>query len=165
MTNEALLHLLVSSLCSHRREITIIEHGNLSTTYVVKTASDDVCKVVGKGGKHINVIKAIFRLIGDTEGKAITVILDEPHAKPPPVTSDANAMTDDEIFSMLEAALVKFWPVEFACEFFKPTNQLRINVASSGAPSEKCQSLIEPLKTLFGAIGKANGRIVVLDFV
>lgn len=168
MTNTELLRSIVQALCRHRKLVTITCSGDYADAFVIRTMRDDIGKIVGKQGKHINWIKAVFALIGGRDGRPIRVILDEPHAVAPPHGEHGcgSGLDDSQIAELAASVLSRFLPIEFAIEHTSTAATLAITVALTAEPDAALLPLLEGMKSLWGAIGKANNdRTVALDFV
>ncbi len=71
---QQLLELLVKTLVKNENEVEITkEEGEKSITFVVKVASEDIGKVIGKNGKMASSIRTIIKSIGAKEHKKIFV--------------------------------------------------------------------------------------------
>ncbi len=71
---QQLLELLVKTLVKNENEVEVTkEEGEKSITFVVKVASEDIGKVIGKNGKMASSIRTIIKSIGAKEHKKIFV--------------------------------------------------------------------------------------------
>ena len=71
---QQLLELLVKTLVKNENEVEVTkEEGEKSITFVVKVASEDIGKVIGKNGKMASSIRTIIKSIGAKEQKKIFV--------------------------------------------------------------------------------------------
>ncbi len=71
---QQLLELLVKTLVKNENEVEVTkEEDDKSITFVVKVASEDIGKVIGKNGKMASSIRTIIKSIGAKEHKKIFV--------------------------------------------------------------------------------------------
>ena len=71
---QQLLELLVKTLVKNENEVEVTkEEGEKSITFVVKVASEDIGKVIGKNGKMASSSRTIIKSIGAKEHRKIFV--------------------------------------------------------------------------------------------
>ena len=71
---QQLLELLVKTLVKNENEVEVTkEEDDKSITFVVKVASEDIGKVIGKNGKMASSIRTIIKSIGAKAHKKIFV--------------------------------------------------------------------------------------------
>ena len=76
---KALIEFIAKSLVEHPDEVQVIESGSGSRVRLELTvAKDDMGRVIGKGGKVANSIRALLRVAAEREGKQATLDVVEP---------------------------------------------------------------------------------------
>ncbi len=76
---KALIEFIAKSLVEYPEQVEVQEFGNGDHIRVeLSVAKDDMGRVIGKGGKVANSIRAILRVAAEREGKQITLDVVEP---------------------------------------------------------------------------------------
>jgi len=76
---KALIEYIAKSLVEHPDEVQVNESGSGSRVRLELTvAKDDMGRVIGKGGKVANSIRALLRVAAEREGKQATLDVVEP---------------------------------------------------------------------------------------
>ncbi|NJC98548.1 MAG: RNA-binding protein [Anaerolineales bacterium] len=74
-----LIEYIAKSLVDHPEEVQVRELGGGSRIRLeLKVAKDDMGRVIGKGGKVANSIRALLRVAAEKEGKQATLDVVEP---------------------------------------------------------------------------------------
>ena len=76
---KALTEYIAKSLVDHPEEVAVdeIRHGN-RVTLELSVAKDDMGRVIGKGGKVANSIRALLKVAAERAGKQVTLDVMEP---------------------------------------------------------------------------------------
>src|SRR3989338_5305395 len=89
-----ILNNLVDNPDQVQVEETTDENGLVTLNATV--ASDDMGKVIGKGGKVINAIRQVVRIRAIKEGKRVTINVAEPAGSPPrPVPTESEEIPSE----------------------------------------------------------------------
>ncbi len=76
---KALIEFIAKSLVEHPEQVEVQEYGNDDHIRLeLSVAKDDMGRVIGKGGKVANSIRAILRVAAEREGKQVTLDVVEP---------------------------------------------------------------------------------------
>lgn len=76
---KALIEFIAKSLVEHPEQVEVQESGNDDHVRVeLSVAKEDMGRVIGKGGKVANSIRAILRVAAEREGKQVTLDVIEP---------------------------------------------------------------------------------------
>ena len=76
---KALIEFVAKSLVEHPEDVHVQESGSGSRVRIELTvAKDDMGRVIGKGGKVANSIRALLRVAAEREGKQATLDVLEP---------------------------------------------------------------------------------------
>jgi len=76
---KALIEFIAKSLVEHPEQVEVQESGNDDHIRIeLSVAKDDMGRVIGKGGKVANSIRAILRVAAEREGKQVTLDVVEP---------------------------------------------------------------------------------------
>ncbi len=76
---KALIEFIAKSLVEHPEQVEVQEFGTGDHIRVeLSVARDDMGRVIGKGGKVANSIRAILRVAAEREGKQVTLDVVEP---------------------------------------------------------------------------------------
>ena len=76
---KALIEFVAKSLVEHPEDVHVEESGSGSRVRIELTvAKDDMGRVIGKGGKVANSIRALLRVAAEREGKQATLDVLEP---------------------------------------------------------------------------------------
>lgn len=74
-----LIEFIAKSLVEHPEQVEVQENGNDDHVHLeLSVAKDDMGRVIGKGGKVANSIRAILRVAAEREGKQVTLDVVEP---------------------------------------------------------------------------------------
>ncbi|MDL1912707.1 KH domain-containing protein [Chloroflexi bacterium CFX6] len=74
-----LIEYIAKSLVDHPEEVSVTESGGGSHVRIeLSVAKDDMGRVIGKGGKVANSIRALLRVAAEKEGKQATLDVVEP---------------------------------------------------------------------------------------
>lgn len=74
-----LIEYVVKSLVDHPDEVQVTQSGNGSRVRIeLSVSKDDMGRVIGKGGKVANSIRALLRVTAEKEGKQATLDVVEP---------------------------------------------------------------------------------------
>jgi predicted RNA-binding protein YlqC (UPF0109 family) len=74
-----LIEFIAKALVDHPDQVEVRESGGGSRVRVeLKVAKDDMGRVIGKGGKVANAIRALLRIAAEREGKQATLDVTEP---------------------------------------------------------------------------------------
>ncbi|GJQ53107.1 MAG: KH domain-containing protein [Anaerolineaceae bacterium] len=74
-----LIEYVVKSLVDHPDEVQVTQSGNGSRVRIeLSVSKDDMGRVIGKGGKVANSIRALLRVAAEKEGKQATLDVVEP---------------------------------------------------------------------------------------
>lgn len=74
-----LIEYVVKSLVDHPDEVQVTQSGNRSRVRIeLSVSKDDMGRVIGKGGKVANSIRALLRVAAEKEGKQATLDVVEP---------------------------------------------------------------------------------------
>jgi predicted RNA-binding protein YlqC (UPF0109 family) len=74
-----LIEYIAKSLVDHPEEVTVKQNGGGNRVRVeLSVAKDDMGRVIGKGGKVANSIRALLRVAAEREGKQATLDVTEP---------------------------------------------------------------------------------------
>ena len=74
-----LIEYIAKSLVDHPEEVQVRQSGGGSRVRIeLSVAKDDMGRVIGKGGKVANSIRAILRVAAEREGKQVTLDVVEP---------------------------------------------------------------------------------------
>ncbi len=161
-TTEELLRDIIQALCAEPKGVRIEEREGIATTFIIQCAQQDYGRVIGAGGKRIKTLGAIFRLIGEHDGTPVVLSLEQPHKGTG--IKDPIGMTDEDIVSLLETMLARFWPTGFAIDKVSTEGQLTISVASDGRLLDKYEPLLELIASLFRSIGHSRERNLEVNF-
>lgn len=76
---KALIEFIAKSLVERPEQVEVQESGNDDHIRLeLSVAKDDMGRVIGKGGKVANSIRAILRVAAEREGKQVTLDVIEP---------------------------------------------------------------------------------------
>lgn len=73
-----LIEYIAKSLVDHPEDVSVSESGGNRVRIELSVAKDDMGRVIGKGGKVANAIRALLRVAADREGKQATLDVTEP---------------------------------------------------------------------------------------
>lgn len=74
-----LIEFIAKSLVDHPEEVTVKQSGGGNRVRLeLSVAKDDMGRVIGKGGKVANSIRALLRVAAEREGKQATLDVTEP---------------------------------------------------------------------------------------
>jgi uncharacterized protein len=73
-----LIEYIAKSLVDHPEDVSVSESGGNRVRIELSVAKDDMGRVIGKGGKVANAIRALLRVAADREGKQVTLDVTEP---------------------------------------------------------------------------------------
>ncbi|MBE7534753.1 MAG: KH domain-containing protein [Anaerolineales bacterium] len=74
-----LIEYVVKSLVDHPDEVQVTQSGSGSRVRIeLSVSKDDMGRVIGKGGKVANSIRALLRVAAEKEGKQATLDVVEP---------------------------------------------------------------------------------------
>jgi predicted RNA-binding protein YlqC (UPF0109 family) len=74
-----LIEYIAKALVDHAEEVQVTESGGGSRVRIeLSVAKDDMGRVIGKGGKVANAIRALLRVAAEREGRQATLDVVEP---------------------------------------------------------------------------------------
>ena len=74
-----LIEYIAKSLVDHPEEVAVKQNGGGNRIRVeLSVAKEDIGRVIGKGGKVANSIRALLRVAAEREGKQATLDVTEP---------------------------------------------------------------------------------------
>jgi predicted RNA-binding protein YlqC (UPF0109 family) len=74
-----LIEYIAKSLVAHPEEVQVSESGSGSRVRIeLSVAKDDMGRVIGKGGKVANSIRALLKVAAERAGKQVTLDVMEP---------------------------------------------------------------------------------------
>ena len=73
-----LIEYIAKALVDHPEEVSVKESGGNRTRIELSVAKEDMGRVIGKGGKVANSIRALLRVAAEREGKQATLDISEP---------------------------------------------------------------------------------------
>ena len=74
-----LMEYIAKSLVEHPEEVKVTESGSGARTRIeLSVAKDDMGRVIGKGGKVANSIRALLKVAAERAGKQVTLDVMEP---------------------------------------------------------------------------------------
>ena len=74
-----LIQYIAQSLVDHPEEVTVKQNGGGNRVRIeLSVAKEDMGRVIGKGGKVANSIRALLRVAAEREGKQATLDVTEP---------------------------------------------------------------------------------------
>ncbi len=74
-----LIEYIAKSLVEHSEEVTVKQSGGGNRVRIeLSVAKEDMGRVIGKGGKVANSIRALLRVAAEREGKQATLDVTEP---------------------------------------------------------------------------------------
>ncbi|NJN79796.1 MAG: KH domain-containing protein [Anaerolineales bacterium] len=73
-----LIEYIAKALVDHPEEVTVKQSGGNRTRVELSVAKEDMGRVIGKGGKVANSIRALLRVAADRQGKQATLDVTEP---------------------------------------------------------------------------------------
>ncbi len=78
MAMKDLIEYIAKSLVDHPDEVFVKQSGGNRIRIELSVAKDDMGRVIGKGGKVANSIRALLRVAADREGRQATLDVMEP---------------------------------------------------------------------------------------
>jgi len=73
-----LIEYIATSLVDHPEDVNVKQSGGNRIRIELSVAKDDMGRVIGKGGKVANSIRALLRVAAEREGKQATLDVTEP---------------------------------------------------------------------------------------
>lgn len=73
-----LIEYIAKSLVEHPEEVDVKQSGGNRVRIELSVAKDDMGRVIGKGGKVANAIRALLRVAAERKGKQATLDVSEP---------------------------------------------------------------------------------------
>jgi uncharacterized protein len=73
-----LIEYIAKSLVEHPEEVDVKQSGSSRVRIELSVAKDDMGRVIGKGGKVANSIRALLRVAAERRGKQATLDVTEP---------------------------------------------------------------------------------------
>lgn len=73
-----LIEYIAKSLVDHPEEVVVTQSNGNRPRLELSVAKDDMGRVIGKGGKVANSIRALLRVAAEREGKQATLDVTEP---------------------------------------------------------------------------------------
>ena len=73
-----LIEYIAKALVDHPEEVSVKESGGNRTRVELSVAKEDMGRVIGKGGKVANSIRALLRVAAERAGKQATLDVSEP---------------------------------------------------------------------------------------
>ncbi|HNK63675.1 MAG TPA: KH domain-containing protein [Anaerolineales bacterium] len=73
-----LIEYIAKSLVDHPEDVVVTQGGGNRPRIELSVAKDDMGRVIGKGGKVANSIRALLRVAAERQGKQATLDVTEP---------------------------------------------------------------------------------------
>lgn len=73
-----LIEYIAKSLVDNPEEVSVKQNGGNRIRVELRVAKEDMGRVIGKGGKVANSIRALLRVAADRQGKQATLDVTEP---------------------------------------------------------------------------------------
>ncbi len=73
-----LIEYIAKSLVEHPEKVQVTESGGSRVRIELKVAKEDMGRVIGKGGKVANSIRALLKVAAERAGKQVTLDVTEP---------------------------------------------------------------------------------------
>ncbi|WKZ38245.1 MAG: KH domain-containing protein [Anaerolineales bacterium] len=73
-----LIEYIAKSLVEHPEDVDVKQSGGNRVRIELSVAKDDMGRVIGKGGKVANSIRALLRVAAERQGKQATLDVTEP---------------------------------------------------------------------------------------
>ncbi len=73
-----LIEYIAKSLVDHPEQVDVKQNGGNRVRIELSVAKEDMGRVIGKGGKVANSIRALLRVAAEREGKQATLDVTEP---------------------------------------------------------------------------------------
>ena len=73
-----LIEYIATSLVDHPEDVNVSQSGGNRVRIELSVAKDDMGRVIGKGGKVANSIRALLRVAAEREGKQAILDVTEP---------------------------------------------------------------------------------------
>jgi uncharacterized protein len=73
-----LIEYIAKSLVDHPEDVAVTQSGGNRVRIELSVARDDMGRVIGRGGKVANSIRALLRVAAEREGKQATLDVMEP---------------------------------------------------------------------------------------
>jgi predicted RNA-binding protein YlqC (UPF0109 family) len=73
-----LIEYIAKSLVEHPEKVAVKQNGGNRVRIELSVAKEDMGRVIGKGGKVANSIRALLRVAAEREGKQATLDVTEP---------------------------------------------------------------------------------------
>jgi uncharacterized protein len=73
-----LIEYIAKSLVDHPEQVAVKQNGGNRVRIELSVAKEDMGRVIGKGGKVANSIRALLRVAAEREGKQATLDVTEP---------------------------------------------------------------------------------------
>jgi predicted RNA-binding protein YlqC (UPF0109 family) len=73
-----LIEFIAKSLVDNPEEVSVKQSGGNRVRIELRVAKEDMGRVIGKGGKVANSIRALLRVAAEREGKQATLDVTEP---------------------------------------------------------------------------------------
>ncbi len=73
-----LIEYIAKALVERPEEVIVKQHGGNRARIELSVAKDDMGRVIGKGGKVANSIRALLRVAAEKQGKQATLDISEP---------------------------------------------------------------------------------------
>lgn len=73
-----LIEYIAKSLADNPEEVSVKQNGGNRIRVELRVAKEDMGRVIGKGGKVANSIRALLRVAADRQGKQATLDVTEP---------------------------------------------------------------------------------------
>ena len=73
-----LIEYIAKALVDHPEEVSVKQSGGNRVRVELSVAKEDMGRVIGKGGKVANSIRALLRVAADRQGKQATLDVTEP---------------------------------------------------------------------------------------
>ena len=73
-----LIEYIATSLVDHPEDVDVKQNGGNRVRIELSVAKNDMGRVIGKGGKVANSIRALLRVAAEREGKQATLDVKEP---------------------------------------------------------------------------------------
>jgi predicted RNA-binding protein YlqC (UPF0109 family) len=73
-----LIEYIAKSLVEHPEDVSVTESGGNRVRIELSVSKDDMGRVIGKGGKVANAIRALLRVAAERKGKQATLDVAEP---------------------------------------------------------------------------------------
>lgn len=160
-TIPALIRRLIEAFISERRHLQIkTEEIGSALKISIRSSKSDMGRIVGREGHHLEVLSTLVMAMGEKAGETIFIEHLEPifNGEPP----ENKARWDDTAFDILAEDTARAVFDDAAVEIHRSGMTVMVEVRT-GDKQEKADRIGGALKSIFNAIGKANGRKIFVS--